>query len=251
MPPLDGPALAAGKIRGSDSEKRLNGYLSSIGIGAGVFLVGGLATVLVSQKGAAVGLFWALSSFGVSGVVGFLFGFPRTVQREVVRPPATEPGGKAEAGSPAPAGVPTDIELQQLPNTHLEEVSDWLTKIIIGVTLVQFREFAAYFRDSAAVFAAGLEGGARADNLAFAQAVMVYFSVLGFLVGFLLTRLLLPQALRVSDQLTVMRKEVRELRQGVQAEVNKLRQVVETARIAPPDPGRVASPTPRRQAAGG
>lgn len=57
----------------------------------------------------------ASASFLAGGLVGFLFGIPRAVQ-----------------GSTAPSGA-----TQYQANTNLEQVSDWLTKIIVGVGLVQ------------------------------------------------------------------------------------------------------------------
>ena len=63
----------------------------------------------------ATALFIGSSSFLIGGLVGFLFGIPRAVQ-----------------GSTAPTGA-----AQYQANTNLEQVSDWLTKIIVGVSLVE------------------------------------------------------------------------------------------------------------------
>jgi hypothetical protein len=100
-----------------------------------------------------------------------------------------------------------NLKYRQFVNTNLEDISDWLTKIIVGLTLVQFRELTGYFRECAALFAAGLGEGNQ--SLAFAQGAIVYFSVLGFLCGYLMTQLFLAVALRLADQDELQRIEMK------------------------------------------
>ena len=74
------------------------------------------------------GVFFALfmvsaSSVSVGLLIGFLFGIPRTLQ------------GLPEA---ADARLSESVRQRYMVNTNLEQVSDWLTKIIVGVGLVQF-----------------------------------------------------------------------------------------------------------------
>src|SRR5215207_3296326 len=63
----------------------------------------------------AVGSIAFGAAFGVGALVGFLFGIPRRFQRE--------------GSDPALGGL--------VVNTNLEQISDWLTKIIVGVGLVE------------------------------------------------------------------------------------------------------------------
>jgi hypothetical protein len=63
----------------------------------------------------ATALVIATAAFFAGGFIGFLFGVPHTVQ-----------------GSAPSTGI-----TKYLGNTNLEQVSDWLTKIIVGVGLVQ------------------------------------------------------------------------------------------------------------------
>ena len=60
-------------------------------------------------------------------LIGFLFGVPRT---------STEAGEKA-AQTSEQAGA-----IQHRPSNSLEQVSDWLTKILFGVGLVEVRQLA-------------------------------------------------------------------------------------------------------------
>lgn len=95
------------------------------------------------------------------GVLGFLFGVPRL--RAAVQQNPT-------AGS------------SFAPNTNLEQISDWLTKIIVGATLVQLRPLADDF--NALALAVGAQVGA-AGGAAVSGAVMITYFAGGFLWGYL------------------------------------------------------------------
>jgi hypothetical protein len=72
-----------------------------------------------------------------------------------------------------------------------------------------------YFHSAAEVLAAGSGNDHPTANLAFAKAVMVYFAIVGFLMGYLVTRLFLARGLRLVDQSTVeeLKKRVNEVQQ--------------------------------------
>src|ERR1700743_738960 len=85
-----------------------------------------LGTVVIAIYGASVRDSWrafsilelvAGASWGVGSVLGFLFGVPRL---------------RTSTGAQPPVGDRS----QFTPNTNLEQISDWLTKIIVGATLV-------------------------------------------------------------------------------------------------------------------
>ena len=56
------------------------------------------------------------------GLLGFLFGIPKVADHSATTPVAGPPGGARPF---------------YMVNTNLEQVSDWLTKIIVGVGLVE------------------------------------------------------------------------------------------------------------------
>jgi hypothetical protein len=113
------------------------------------FFWGGIIGLLVAGFAAAFdasGGFWASLAAGfrifvlsslfaaastLSGwLLGLLFGIPRTLARANLPPPATgASGGGAGASS---AAAPSSRV-----NTNLEDISDWLTKTIVGVGLTQ------------------------------------------------------------------------------------------------------------------
>ena len=68
--------------------------------------------------------------------LGFIFGIPRTLGRARSAPVATvsEQGGRPAAESHALLAA----------NTNLEHISDWLTTLLVGATLVQVRNIAEW-----------------------------------------------------------------------------------------------------------
>jgi hypothetical protein len=108
----------------------------------------------------------------VGGIIGFLFGIPRSAQRR-------------------------DAAGDYRDNSNLEQVSDWLSKVIVGVGLVQIGR---------ALPALGRLGqnlrqplGGLPSSAAFGLAVVSAFTVLGFLFVYLWARETLPGQLRGSE----------------------------------------------------
>ncbi|HEY6765415.1 MAG TPA: hypothetical protein VI386_11630 [Candidatus Sulfotelmatobacter sp.] len=83
-------------------------------------------------------------------------------------------------------------------NTNLEEISDWLTKILVGVGLIQLRTLPDNIRRVGIYVGQGL--GANEQTVA--SGIVIYFLGLGFLGGYLLTRMFLGPAFRLADQAT-------------------------------------------------
>jgi ABC-type amino acid transport system permease subunit len=122
----------------------------------------------------AVGLAVAVAAFAVGAIIGFLFGIPRQLQRD----------------GPDPVGGGGLIV-----NTNLEQISDWLTKIIVGVGLVQIGSLTSGLSSLADdVPLAGHD-----SDQAFALALIVYALVDGFIVGYVWTRLELSAKLALAD----------------------------------------------------
>ncbi|GAA1412937.1 hypothetical protein GCM10009639_65630 [Kitasatospora putterlickiae] len=128
------------------------------------------------------GLVVACAATLVGGALGFLFGVPR------VRAGSGGPGGAGDDGSHG----------SYAPNTNLEQVSDWLTKVLLGVGLTQLGSLGERLDRLGTTLAPALGGGA--GTAPFAAALVLYFLLLGFLSGWLLTRLALPRVLSDADQ---------------------------------------------------
>jgi hypothetical protein len=113
------------------------------------------------------------------------FGLPRTL------PPdgATDPASK-------------DAKLPYQANTKLDEISDWLTKILVGAGLTQIATLPEHVQVLARYFAPGLGGTPSSEP--FATGTLVYFAVCGFLVVYLWSRLYMAGALALADRATVL-----------------------------------------------
>ncbi|MGR4863538.1 hypothetical protein [Caulobacter sp. LARHSG274] len=69
-----------------------------------------------------------------------------------------------------------------LPNTNLEQISDWLTKIIVGATLVQLGPLAARMGQ---LFQAVGDQVGKPGAVVAAGAAIIFFSAAGFMWGYL------------------------------------------------------------------
>jgi hypothetical protein len=126
---------------------------------------------------------WALAFLAVGAFVGLLFGIPRAKPA-----PATGADPKATSGANAPRSE---------VNNNLIEVSDWLTKIIVGVGLVQLNSLPAKLKLLASPLAACL----RADcGLAAAIGIIVFFGFAGFLAGYINARTFITAMFDVFDR---------------------------------------------------
>lgn len=83
-------------------------------------------------------------------------------------------------------------------NTNLTDISDWLTKIIVGVGLVQLSKIIGLLKSVSNYTAKGLIDTTTTDpavRAPVALTIILYFIAVGFLSAYLLTRVWLPQLL--------------------------------------------------------
>lgn len=141
----------------------------------------------------------ALACLLLGVFMGFLFGIPRVLQ--------TNDGSGTSmpaANTSAPTQASTDY--RQQVNTNLEQISDWLTKIIVGLGLVNLYKIPELLRDTSELIGGGIALPIDKQTLAdtalatiFANALILYFPTLGFLVGYLITRIFLSGVFRHAD----------------------------------------------------
>ena len=127
---------------------------------------------------------WALACLASGLFAGFLFGIPK-VHQEL---PSKD------------ANKPNDANYRQQVNNNLQEISDWLTKIIVGVGLIELRNVPSRVDELAAALYRDLATLGTGFSHAYAGGLIVYFIVIGFLTGYLLTRLFLAKEFRLADQ---------------------------------------------------
>ncbi len=123
-------------------------------------------------------------AWSAGALVGFLFGIPRTLPS-----PADEPTGAGRSAGPVRYRV----------NTNLEQISDWLTKILVGAGLAELHRLPAALRGAADFFASAIGGRAVPDLAGFVVALLVYSSIAGLMTGYLGTRVVLAPLFKLTD----------------------------------------------------
>jgi len=115
-----------------------------------------------------------------AGLIGFIFGVP------FARDGKDDTGRDTEIALAVDGkrGAPT-----YRPNTSLEQIADWLTKILVGVGLVEIQQAPHALHRLVLYLTPGIGQGPQAE--AFVTTVLIFFSVSGFLFGFLWARLYL------------------------------------------------------------
>jgi len=152
----------------------------------GVILIGlvpiGLYSSAVSGNSGpsifSLALLLGLAALMGGGLVGFLFGVPQRLQE------------RGAVNGPVSQGW--------VGNTNLEQISDWLTKILVGVGLTQILQIPGQLQRLTAFLAPAL--GNQPSSQIFALGLIGYFSIAGFLIGYLTTRLLLGRAFIMADE---------------------------------------------------
>lgn len=190
--------------RGASTSNAPEGSSGALPVLAGLIVAGFIGIfiyALTSTTGfattASVGSMVAGGALVLGASIGFLFGLPRTLvgARLPIRNEPADPGRRSDRFP----------DFQQ--NTNLEEISDWLTKILVGVGLTQLSGISQALNQAATAIQDGL--GSPPQNYVFSLAILIYFPVCGFLTGYLWTRLNLANALtraemerRVLDETT-------------------------------------------------
>jgi hypothetical protein len=120
----------------------------------------------------------AIASAAIGAFLGFLFGIPRTYQNI----------------------ENSEVSAQRLygANTNLEGISDWLTKILVGVSLTQLVNLSTYIYNLGQFLKPSLGGDDKAAIIG--SITVIYFISISFLFSYLLTRLRMEEALQRTDQ---------------------------------------------------
>jgi uncharacterized membrane protein len=126
---------------------------------------------------------WAMACIAIGAFIGFLFAVPRV-----------NPAAKTSS--------------YLLPNTNIETVSDWLTKIIVGVGLINLKEIGAFLDRTSGDLAVAISPASSSGNAEtlvatykpFATALVVYFFTVGLIQGYLLTRMYLSWQFSVDTE---------------------------------------------------
>lgn len=118
---------------------------------------------------ASIGLLTSLAALVTGYLAGFLFGIPRVVSSGALRHATNE----------------------YTPSSNLAEVSDWLTKLLLGAGLVQLTRLGPPVAHLIDNIAAGLHSTAASASGAkvAAGAILFGYTITGILVGYVMTTL--------------------------------------------------------------
>ena len=118
-------ALYTTGVNNDDGERYARWFLTTFGLVLLVVAIASVPFAVASSAGlrfVGLAILVGATGFTVGGLLGFLFGVPR-----VSAATSNDTAGENAAGQSVVQS-----------NTNLEEVSDWLTKIVVGVSLVEF-----------------------------------------------------------------------------------------------------------------
>lgn len=161
---------------------------ATLGLGTVAIWSRGYSTTAANQSSFAMtfgsDLLVAAAAGAVGALLGFVFGIPRTL----------DPASRAAVAAAASQAGPTASSQAALAaNTNLERISDWLTTLLIGATLVQSGKVIEWIGRLGDTYG-GANGGP--TNASVVPLIVVYFFALAFLGVYLITRLYLTYALQ-------------------------------------------------------
>lgn len=137
-----------------------------------------------------------LASFSVGALVGFIFGIPRTLQED------------------DKAGVKS--------NSNLEQLSDWLTKIIVGVGLVEFKEIFGLVNTISTDLSQGLTSSPTGYTIISSTLIFYFFG--GFFISYIWSRIYLEKIFKINlAEETESRIADLEQTKNIQEEIDELR----------------------------
>lgn len=146
------------------SQKQTGGFLIAIMVGWLVQLVYCMSVSPTPAIGAAnfcVLWFSSGAAFFCGTLAGIIFGLPRT--RIASASPAFSQGNYR-------------------PNTNLEDVSDWLSKIIVGIGIAQFPSIVSAFSNIANIVGKSIDTGP--SGVVIAISGVIYGMIYGMICGF-------------------------------------------------------------------
>jgi hypothetical protein len=146
----------------------------------------------------------ALWSGALGAMIGFLFGMPRHTSDSpanavTAATAAVTALAAANVLTPSTPAAPDSTTLTTSATrvnvgTNLEEVADWLTKILLGAGLTQISNIGTLLLSAAQKMPVSDPKFAAALG-PIVLAIWSYFFILGFFMGYLMTRLFLAGAL--------------------------------------------------------
>ncbi len=179
-------AIFFGEASRSKQAAANRGWIITLGLTAIIGLGLIFAVSIPNLQRFAASALVAVAAAMAGSLLGFLFGLPRA--RRVAADGEAE--GMVEGGD--------NVAVYQ-PNTNLDDISDWLTKILVGVGLTQIGTIPDQFQRLVDFTRAAV--GAGQDSHAITSAILVSYSVIGFMGTYLWARTRAATAFRLADEI--------------------------------------------------
>lgn len=151
-------------------------------LGLSIFFLFILYLTTCSLSLVVIEIILGLSSFVVGILLGFIFGIPKS---SVFNQPEPETDSQNFNQS---ENLSENSNLRYQPSTNLEQISDWLTKIIIGIGLVEFREILDLLVRIGEIVDSNMNESAPNIEILTISIILI-FLVLGFISSYLWTRI--------------------------------------------------------------
>jgi len=152
-----------------------------------------------SLRAASVGISIAAAALLLGFLAGFIFCIPRAAKQAERHDAAPSAAVSAGATAPPAASAAPPPRSAFDDNSNLVDISDWLTKILVGAGLVELNKIPHALWTLCGFLVPGLGPCSPADctaqSQAFLLAVLLFFFPTGFLIGYLWTRLYYQKAL--------------------------------------------------------
>jgi hypothetical protein len=157
---------------------------------AGLLLLAAYALEEGSLEVFAVGALVALAATAAGAVGGFLFGLPRYNPVLELTSSFSNDSASSSSAPADPARIPSAV---YTPSNNLEQISDWLTKLLIGAGLVQLGRMGSWFGG----FIDGLAGAMHRGDLQIVSpaakvvsgSLLIFYTTFGFMGGYIITNL--------------------------------------------------------------
>jgi hypothetical protein len=174
----------------------------------------GVIVILIydtTLSGKATILIWIFACLVIGAFIGFLFGIPKILQKQ-----------NAQNNQ----SVNDELKYQQQVNTNLTEISDWLTKIIVGLGLVNLTKIPPQLTSLAKLLSASLSTNYSGTSAAtaFGYGIIIGYSIMGFLYGYITTRLYLAVAFAKADQNAInsVKQDINDAKGAAQSALQKV-----------------------------
>lgn len=168
------------------------------------FAIGFATTLKYFFTAASTGMLIGGAFFTAGGLGGFLFGIPKLLQNTALIPDSNSSRAVI------------------LHNDNLVQISDWLTKIIVGVGLTQLYNIPGYILKVGESLQNSFGGDIIGRNAAIA--VILYFVVIGFLSVYIWTRIYFVRLLRdLDDELDPINRLKQKIEDNKEEQENKLK----------------------------